>query len=101
MVAALVKGERIEIRDLDDLLEAVETSRRDGQSLVLLGEHEERLEVSPAEPLSPEEKQAKLLSLAGSWKGLVDTEELKRMIYESRGQRDRDWMIAESSSDDE
>jgi len=45
MVAALVKGKRIEIENLDDLRKAVQTSIGDRESLVLFGEHQERLEV--------------------------------------------------------
>lgn len=35
--------------------------------------------------LTPEERYAAFLRSFGSWKGLVDGDELKKMIYESRG----------------
>lgn len=35
--------------------------------------------------LTPEERRTAFLRSFGSWKGLVDTEALKKAIYESRG----------------
>lgn len=101
MVAALVKGKRIEIENLNDLLEVVESSIREMESLVLFGDCEEPFEVGPAEILSDDEKDRLFLSTRGAWKGLVDTEQLKLDIYESRGQTPRSWMIAELDEDQE
>ena len=93
MVAALIKGKRIEIHNLDDLLKVVETSRKDHESLILIGEQEERLEVIPyhdeQSALVSGERLERALVAAGAWKDLVDTEQLKRDIYESRGQAPR------------
>jgi hypothetical protein len=100
MVAALVQGRRIEIRDLDQLSELVEASRKARRPLVLVGEREERYEVAPADQVGlgiPSLEQVRqAMAAAGSWKGNVDTERLKQEIAESRGQRARDWEPCDS-----
>lgn len=48
MATALVRGKHSEIRNLDDLLNAVETSIGGQVALVLIGDREERIEVSPS-----------------------------------------------------
>lgn len=97
MVAALVKGRRIHIHNLDDLLTVVESSIREKESLVLFGDHEERFEFPPITELTDEQNREALLATRGAWKGLVDGEQLKRDIYESRGQAGRSWMVSEDT----
>lgn len=104
MATALVRGKHSEIRNLDDLLNAVETSIGGQVALVLIGDREERIEVSPSPQIPDEEllkrKRAAFEAAFGSWQGLVNTEQLKRDIYESRGQPPRDWTISETNSDE-
>ena len=104
MVAALIKGKRIEIHNLGELLKVVQTSIEDNDSLVMIGDHEERIEVSPTPQISEAELHQKrrdaFEAAFGSWRGLVDTEQLKRDIYENRGQRPRNWTIAETDPDE-
>ena len=93
MVAALIKGKRVEIHNLDDLLEIVESSRDEHELLILVGEGEERFEVAPSDTAESgtisREQLERAMSAAGAWKDLVDTEQLKRDIYQSRGQAPR------------
>jgi hypothetical protein len=99
MVAALVGGKRIEIRNLDDLASVVESSRYAAEPLVLVDDREERFVINPADDVERAERRAKLEAAFGSWKGLVDTEKLEREVYASRGQRGRDWFAIELDDD--
>ncbi len=101
MVTALVKGKRIEINNLDDLSKVVEESQIEREPLVLLGDNEAKFEIPPASKLTGEERLTALRSTYGSWKGLVDTELLKRNIYASRGQEGREWYVYENEDDGE
>jgi hypothetical protein len=101
MVTALVKEKKIEIKNLDDLASVVETTRQSHESLILIGDQDARVKVDPARTMTDEERRAAFEASYGAWKGLVDTEKLKRDIYASRGQRDRDWMIGEETDHQE
>jgi hypothetical protein len=100
MVAALVHGKRRTIESLNDLAEVVQSSLSAHESLIILGDRDERYEFRPDDAMTDEERRAAVIASFGVWKDLVDGEQLKRDIYASRGQRDRDWMIAETSEDE-
>lgn len=95
IIAALIENDRIEIRNLDDLMRAVEASRAKEKVLVLLGANEHRHTVAPStaesQEVTAEKRRAAFESAFGSWKDLVDAEELERNIREGRSSRPRGW----------
>ena len=103
IVAALVEDDRFEIRDLDDLLKAVEASRNREQVLVLLGKNKDRHTVAPSrdsDRSTAEMRRAAFESAFGAWKGLVDIEEFKRNVREGRSSRPRGWPDSHFESTD-
>lgn len=95
MVTARRHGKQVKVRNLADLQEIVRLALQDGEPLVLVSEHDEEIVFDP--PNQHEGRHAQLrierenadrqafLASAGGWQGLVDGEELKARIRESRG----------------
>ncbi|MEA2515366.1 MAG: hypothetical protein QOJ59_4855 [Thermomicrobiales bacterium] len=97
MVLAKLKDTTVEIKDIDDLLRVVKEARGQEEPLVIqdngaeivvpASRHPSRRRRTLEERANADEEA--FLSAAGSWKGLIDPEELKKQIYDARGQRPR------------
>lgn len=94
-------AEPIDVTDLPELRDLVEAVRSSGTPRLLRVAGRDAARLTPVQddldaddwPIREitDEDRAAALSAAGSWKGLVDAEQLKADLAAARGQADCDW----------
>lgn len=90
MVTARLRTGSVEIRDIEDLREVVERVRFDGGPLVLEGDDGRLIEVGgvPAGEVDPDthlSDDEAFRASAGSWRGIVDIDEVLTRVASERG----------------